>query len=169
MTHIGGASARALRIRSDAIPAHLGQPALEPVRLSGREGLNHLFEYELLLKTPDALNLGASGAVDFDLDAFIGREISCLIELDGAGEFVAGALGASVDRVSAGRAHRGRPAHAWAEKHRRTGCDPQSAGCTPLTSPGLKWRKKPACPCHPSACLLVAISSLCTHEAPESL
>jgi type VI secretion system secreted protein VgrG len=102
MTHIGGASARTLRIRSDAIPSHLGAPALEPVRLSGREGLNHLFEYELLLKTPDALNLGASGAVDFDLDAFIGREISCLIELDGAGEFVAGAVGASVDRIGSG-------------------------------------------------------------------
>ncbi len=102
MTHIGGASARTLRIRSDAIPLHLGEPALEPVRLSGREGLNRLFEYELLLKTPDALNLGASGATDFDLDAFIGREINCLIELDGAGEFLPGAAGASVDRIGAG-------------------------------------------------------------------
>lgn len=92
----------ALRVRSAAIPLHAGQTALEPVRLSGREGLNHLFEYELLLKTPDALNLGASGATDFDLDAFIGRELSCLIELDGAGEFVAGAVGASVDRVGSG-------------------------------------------------------------------
>ncbi|PZQ57263.1 MAG: type VI secretion system tip protein VgrG, partial [Variovorax paradoxus] len=99
MTHIGGASARTLRIRSDAIPLHLGEPALEPVRLSGREGLNRLFEYELLLKTPDALNLGASGATDFDIDAFIGRELSCLIELDGAGEFLPGAVGASVDRI----------------------------------------------------------------------
>ena len=102
MTHIGGASARTLCIRSDAIPLHLGQPALEPVRLLGREGLNHLFEYELLLKTPDALNLGPSGAADFDLDAFIGREINCLIELDGAGEFMPGAIGASVDRIGSG-------------------------------------------------------------------
>ncbi len=96
------ASSHALRVRSAAIPLHAGQPALEPVRLSGREGLNHLFEYELLLKTPDALNLGASGATDFDLDAFIGRELSCLIELDGAGEFLPGAAGASVDRIGAG-------------------------------------------------------------------
>ncbi len=102
MTHIGGASARPLRIRSDAIPLHLGQPALEPVRLLGREGLNHLFEYELLLKTSDALNLGPSGPADFDLDPFIGREISCLIELDGAGEFLPGSVGASVDWVGAG-------------------------------------------------------------------
>ncbi|MDN4590494.1 hypothetical protein DBA29_18585 [Xenophilus aerolatus] len=96
------ALSHALRVRSAAIPMHLGRPALEPVRLSGREGLNRLFEYELLLKTPDALNLGASGATDFDLDAFIGREVSCLIELDGAGEFLPGAVGASVDRVGAG-------------------------------------------------------------------
>ncbi|PZQ54460.1 MAG: type VI secretion system tip protein VgrG, partial [Variovorax paradoxus] len=93
------ASSHALRVRSAAIPLHAGQTALEPVRLSGREGLNRLFEYELLLKTPDALNLGASGATDFDLDAFIGRELSCLIELDGAGEFLPGAVGASVDRI----------------------------------------------------------------------
>ncbi|MDM0123474.1 type VI secretion system Vgr family protein, partial [Variovorax arabinosiphilus] len=80
----------------------LGQPALEPVRLSGHEGLNSLFHYELLLKTPDSLNLGASGAADFDLDAFIGRQISCSIELDGSGAFLPGAVGASVDRVGAG-------------------------------------------------------------------
>lgn len=91
-----------LSIESPAIPVVLGRPALEPVRLSGREGLNSLFEYELLLKTPDALNLGASGAADFDLDDFIGREISCSIQLDGSGEFIPGAVGASVDRVGAG-------------------------------------------------------------------
>lgn len=91
-----------LKVQSPAIPQHLGTPALEPVRLSGREGVNRLFEYELLLKTPDALNLGASGAADFDLDAFIGREISCVIELDGAGTFLPGAVGAAVDRVGAG-------------------------------------------------------------------
>ncbi|MDQ0013744.1 type VI secretion system secreted protein VgrG [Variovorax boronicumulans] len=75
-------SSRTLQIQSPAIPVFLGRPALEPVRLSGREGVNELFEYELLLKTPDSLNLGASGAADFNLDDFIGREISCLIELD---------------------------------------------------------------------------------------
>ncbi|RYF36967.1 MAG: type VI secretion system tip protein VgrG, partial [Comamonadaceae bacterium] len=93
---------RTLGVSSPAIPLVLGRPALEPVRLSGREGVNGLFEYELLLKTPDALNLGASGAVDFDLDAFIGRELSCVIELDGSGEFLPGAVGQSTDRVGAG-------------------------------------------------------------------
>ena len=75
---------RTLQIQSSAIPVFQGQPALVPVRLSGSEGLNALFTYELLLKTPDALNLDASGAADFDLDGFIGREIGCTIALDGA-------------------------------------------------------------------------------------
>jgi type VI secretion system secreted protein VgrG len=102
MSIFDGAQSRTLTVRSPAIPQVLGRPALEPVRLSGREGLNALFAYELLLKTPDALNLGASGAVDFDLDSFIGREISCNIQLDGAGAFAPGAVGASVDHIGAG-------------------------------------------------------------------
>jgi type VI secretion system secreted protein VgrG len=90
------------QISSPAIPEFLGRPALEPVRLSGREGVNSLFEYELLLKTPEDLNLGASGAADWDLDSFVGREISCSIQLDGMGEFLPGAVGASVDHLGAG-------------------------------------------------------------------
>ncbi|MFH0128846.1 contractile injection system protein, VgrG/Pvc8 family [Variovorax sp. VaC1] len=93
---------RTLEISSSAIPLILGRPALEPVRLSGHEGLNSLFAYELLLKTPDALNLGASGAADFDLDSFIGREITCSIQLDGAGQFLPGVVGESTDHIGAG-------------------------------------------------------------------
>ncbi|MBC7619163.1 MAG: type VI secretion system tip protein VgrG, partial [Candidatus Saccharibacteria bacterium] len=95
-------SSHTLQVQSEAIPLHQGQPALETVRLSGHEGLNSLFSYELLLKTPDALNLLASNAADWDLDSFIGREISCSIALDGTGQFLPGAVGASVDHVGAG-------------------------------------------------------------------
>ncbi|MET3915009.1 type VI secretion system secreted protein VgrG [Variovorax sp. OAS795] len=98
-------TSRTLRVESPAIPVVLGRPALEPVRLSGREGLNSLFAYDLFLKTPDDLNLGASGAADWDLDSFIGREISCTIQLDGMGEFLPGAVGASVDHLGAGERH----------------------------------------------------------------
>lgn len=80
----GAAGSRTLQIQSAAIPVVQSQPALEPVRLSGREGLNSPFEYELLLKTPDDLNLGASGAAGWDLDSFIGREITCSIQFDGS-------------------------------------------------------------------------------------
>jgi len=93
---------RTLTIGGPAVPIFLGAPALQPVRLSGQEGLNSLFEYDLLLKTPDALNLGASGAADFNLDDFIGREISCSIQLDGMGEFLPGVVGASTDHIGAG-------------------------------------------------------------------
>ena len=102
MSVINGLPARTLQISSSAIPVVLGRPALEPVRLSGREGVNSLFEYELLLKTPDALNIGAAKAADYDLDSFIGREITCSIELDGAGGFIPGAVGVSSDRIGAG-------------------------------------------------------------------
>lgn len=87
-----------LSVTSTAIPSSLGLPALVPVRLAGREGVNGLFEYELLLKTPDALNVGASGAADFNLDGFIGQAIACVIELDGSGELLAGTVGNSVSR-----------------------------------------------------------------------
>ncbi|MET0209253.1 MAG: type VI secretion system tip protein TssI/VgrG [Burkholderiaceae bacterium] len=89
---------RTLSVRSIAIPMVLGVPALQPVRLAGSEGLNSLFEYQLLLKTPDGLNLDASGAADFDLDAFIGREIQCSVQLDGAGPL---ALGAGTREINA--------------------------------------------------------------------
>jgi type VI secretion system secreted protein VgrG len=92
-----GPSARTLEIRSDAIPVILGRAALEPVRLAGFEGINKLFEYQLLVATPDSLNIDASEAADFDLDSFIGREITCTIQLDGSGTFLAGA-----DHVAAG-------------------------------------------------------------------
>ncbi|MDZ4360283.1 MAG: type VI secretion system tip protein TssI/VgrG, partial [Variovorax sp.] len=46
--------------------------------------------------------LGASGATDFDLDAFIGHGISCMIELDGSGALVPGATGSGTDHIGAG-------------------------------------------------------------------
>ncbi|WP_257624634.1 type VI secretion system Vgr family protein [Variovorax boronicumulans] len=96
------ALSRTLEVKSVAIPQFSGRPALEPVRLSGCEGLDRLFAYELWLKTPEDLNLGASEAIDWDLDSFIGHEISCRIELDGSGQFVPGRVGRAVDGLGAG-------------------------------------------------------------------
>ncbi|MDP9902155.1 phage late control D family protein [Variovorax ginsengisoli] len=93
---------RTLSVQSTAIEQHLGRPALTPVRLSGTEGVNSLFEYELLLKTSDALNADASEGANFNIDDFVGREISCSIALDGAGEFLPGTVGTSVDRIGTG-------------------------------------------------------------------
>jgi type VI secretion system secreted protein VgrG len=123
----GPAAHPRVRIRAPAI--------LEPVRLSGREGVNSLFEYELLLKTPDALNLGASGAADFDLDSFIGREISCTIQLDGAGEFIAGAIGRR-STASAPACARSTPSSPTRAVGRRRPPRPVQAHPAPLAAPG---------------------------------
>jgi type VI secretion system secreted protein VgrG len=95
-------SARTLTVASEAIPLFLGRPIMEPVRLSGSEGVNSLFDYELLMKTPDSLNLGASAAADLNIDDFIGKEISCRIQLDGMGSFMPGKTGLAVDHVGEG-------------------------------------------------------------------
>jgi type VI secretion system secreted protein VgrG len=86
-----------LTVSSPAIP-----DSLEPVRLSGHEGINTLFAYELLLKTPDALNFSFGAAADIDLDSFIGCEASCAIELDGTGEIARGqgGVGAGVRQIN---------------------------------------------------------------------
>ena len=89
----GGAGTRTLRVRLPAFekPAKaargLGLPGLVPVRLSGREGVNSLFSYELVLKTDEAEGAYAasSDAIDINLDSWVGREIGCCIQLDGDG------------------------------------------------------------------------------------
>ncbi|MDM0009300.1 type VI secretion system tip protein TssI/VgrG [Variovorax sp. J22G73] len=65
---------RTLSVSCSAIPVVFGRPVLEPVRLCGEEGVDGLFAYELWL----------SGAAELELDDFVGREICCEIELDGA-------------------------------------------------------------------------------------
>ena len=84
---------RTLSIHSPAIPQTNDPSALIPVRLSGTEAMNHLFEYQLLLKTPDALNPFAGDAADVALDDLIGQEMTVMVQLDGSGTFVAGAMG----------------------------------------------------------------------------
>ena len=93
---------RTLFASSTAIPEIMGQPALVPVKLSGSEGLNGLFEYRLDLKTPDGLNLIPSHAANFKLNDFIGRELTVKIELEGNGSFISGAAGGSAVNTGAG-------------------------------------------------------------------
>ena len=88
-------SERALTIESAALPQWAGRPALVPVQLSGVEGINRLFDYRLILQTPDALLAlgGALQGANFNLADMVGREICCKIELEGHGRFVAGLPG----------------------------------------------------------------------------
>jgi type VI secretion system secreted protein VgrG len=84
---------RALAVRGPAIPLIAGEPALVPLKLQGREGINSLFEYRLILQAPDAYDFRAGEGSNFDLDAFVGRELTCAIELEGHGSFVPGVPG----------------------------------------------------------------------------
>lgn len=83
---------RVLTVKSAAIPEVAGQPALVPLKLEGTEGINSLFHYTLTLQTPDALDYTHTGS-NFDLDSFIGLELTCNIELEGKGSFQLGLPG----------------------------------------------------------------------------
>ncbi len=93
---------RALTVKSPAIPIVAGLPALVPLKLEGSEGVNALFEYRLTLQTPDALNFMAGAGSNFDLDAFVGLELTCCIELEGHGLFVPGMPGGAAANQGAG-------------------------------------------------------------------
>ncbi|MBU7576173.1 MAG: DUF2345 domain-containing protein [Hydrogenophaga sp.] len=74
---------RGLTIRSAALPEVNGAPLLEPLKLEGEEGINQLFEYRLVLQS-------AEDGAPLELDTFIGRELTCCLELEGQGSFVPG-------------------------------------------------------------------------------
>jgi type VI secretion system secreted protein VgrG len=94
---------RTLSVRGAALPMFSDNAVLTPVRMSGSEVLGELFEYNLELKTPDSLAFSPSIAANIDLDAPVGTEITCLIELEGNGQFIAGMVGdLGVANVGAG-------------------------------------------------------------------
>ena len=96
---------RALTVKSAAIPDLAGTPALVPLKLEGSEGINSLFEYRLTLQTPDAMNFMGGQASNFDLDAFVGLELTCYVELEGHGSFTPGQMG--INGGGAGAANQG--------------------------------------------------------------
>jgi len=73
---------RILRASSSAIPDVLGQPALVPIKLSGSEGLNTLFTYELQLAAPDSLPQSLFRTANFTLGEFLCRELTVHIQCD---------------------------------------------------------------------------------------
>jgi type VI secretion system secreted protein VgrG len=86
---------RGLTIRSAAIPEVNGAPLLEPLKLEGEEGINALFEYRLVLQS-------AEGGAPLELNTFIGRELTCCLELEGQGSFVPGMPGGAGVNQGAG-------------------------------------------------------------------
>ncbi|MQR02102.1 type VI secretion system Vgr family protein [Glaciimonas soli] len=88
-------AARTLTAISKAIPTILNQPGLIAVAIKGKEALNTLFSYEVMLKTPDSLAQMGAQAADIDLQELIGQEMTVEIELEGNGTFIAGMVGNS--------------------------------------------------------------------------
>lgn len=84
---------RILSVSSSVIPEILGEPALVAVSLIGTEGVDSLFDYQVILKTPDSLNHLISETTNFNTAAWLGEEMSVQIQLEGSGKFVAGQLG----------------------------------------------------------------------------
>lgn len=74
-----------LTVSGIALPNHLGQPMLVPIRLSGTETLGELFEYTLEFKTADGLRLVSSIAANIDRAKLLGTEVTICIELEGNG------------------------------------------------------------------------------------
>ena len=112
---------RALTVKSPAIPVVAGQPALVPLKLEGSECVNTLFDYCLTLQTPDALNFMGGRGSNLDLDAFVGLELSCYVELEGQGQFEH-ACGDEVNRQHPGQylqAEQGTGDDDYASHHRQ--------------------------------------------------
>ncbi|WP_296225552.1 type VI secretion system Vgr family protein [Ralstonia sp. UBA689] len=97
VSNLGGSS-RTVKATSEAIPALLGQPQLEFVRVSGREALSELFTYTVDLR---AVSPAAEQAMlEADLDAAIGQEMTLTIELDGMGTDLLGGIGAGERQIT---------------------------------------------------------------------
>ncbi|MFZ6727005.1 type VI secretion system Vgr family protein [Undibacterium sp. MH2W] len=92
---------RALSISGPAL-ADLRKP-LTPLRLVGTDGINQLFDYRLTLQTSDDLGIGAAIGANLDLDSVIGKEITCIIELEGMGAFIPGLPGGGSAHIGAGQ------------------------------------------------------------------
>lgn len=96
----GFGSHRTVTVKGPGLPEVLGQPALTVVRVSGREALCDLFEYELELKTADDQNFAFGPGANLDKEALEGRELTIEIELDGAGAGLEGRLGAGKREIT---------------------------------------------------------------------
>ena len=76
--------ARPLTIECGAIKQIMGKPMFEAVALEGKEGLNHLFTYHLIVQTRDNLRLTDRHLSSADLDQLLFKPITCRIETESA-------------------------------------------------------------------------------------
>ncbi len=77
---------RSISIASSAFSSDIFQP----VKISGREFINELYQYQIIIKTPDLDNVDfykkyekKSPAASVDLTAWLKQSVTVVIELDG--------------------------------------------------------------------------------------
>ena len=91
---------RTVKISSAAMPNVAGIPALEFLQVHGTERLGRLFEYEVLLRTPDDYRLPLAASANIDLKALVGKEMTITIQVDGSGKAPEGSKGAGQREIS---------------------------------------------------------------------
>jgi type VI secretion system secreted protein VgrG len=82
------------------MPQLLGQPALQLRSIEGTEGLSQLFNYKLLLATPDDDRLSAGPAANVDFKVLVGQDINVNIELEGKGAAMGKGQGAGTRQIN---------------------------------------------------------------------
>lgn len=93
-------SSHTVTVSGEGLPELLGQPLLVFSRLSGTEGINSLFEYELELTTPDDRNALYGPAGNLDMQGMQGKELTVSIALDGSGTGLAGGFGEGTREIT---------------------------------------------------------------------
>ncbi|QRQ84179.1 contractile injection system protein, VgrG/Pvc8 family [Cupriavidus oxalaticus] len=93
-------ASRAVMVKGTGLPVVLGQSALNISRLTGRDGINTLFAYEIELKTPDNRHACFGPEANLDLQAMQGKELTVEIELEGTGTGLAGNVGAGTREIT---------------------------------------------------------------------
>ncbi|EKS9895918.1 type VI secretion system tip protein VgrG, partial [Burkholderia pyrrocinia] len=73
---------RVVAIFGEAVPEILKKPALKFMSLRGRERIGELFEYELMVRTPDDFTISAEAGANIDLKAVLGKEMTVSVMSD---------------------------------------------------------------------------------------
>ncbi|SIT50601.1 Rhs element Vgr protein [Paraburkholderia piptadeniae] len=93
---------RTLEITSEALPQWAGEPLFVVSRLSGREKLGHLYEYDVEVSTRYDETLTATEAQALvDVDALIGKEVTVRIAIEGNGTWEQGKTGGAAANFGA--------------------------------------------------------------------
>ncbi|WMD22109.1 type VI secretion system tip protein TssI/VgrG [Achromobacter seleniivolatilans] len=81
---------RTVGVDCEAMPEILGDPLLRFYSLEGEEGLSRLFDYTLVLRTPDSRSTPSEVTANIDVKPMIGQRLTVSVQLNGADTSAAG-------------------------------------------------------------------------------